>query len=62
VHTAALRRGYHALQLEMSKTNYMDDMETRYHEERAAQTAGILKKTLVQLARLLPDRSAAAHA
>lgn len=54
--------GYHALQLEMSKTNYLDDMETRYHEERAAQTAGILKKTLVQLARLLPNRSAAAHA
>lgn len=53
--------GYHALQLEMSKTNYMDDTETSYQEERAAQTAEMLQATLAQLAASLPERSDHGH-
>lgn len=53
--------GVHALQLEMSKTNYMDDTETQYHHDRAAGTARILQRTLQQLAHVLlskPSRHA----
>jgi N-formylglutamate deformylase len=34
-----------ALQLEMSKINYMDDTETRYDEVRADEMRGLLRKT-----------------
>ncbi|TRZ43755.1 N-formylglutamate amidohydrolase [Robertkochia solimangrovi] len=33
----------HALQLEMAKTNYMNDDETEYHEERAAAIRKVLQ-------------------
>lgn len=36
----------HALQLEMSKVNYMDDAEKRYDETRAGEMRLLLKKTL----------------
>lgn len=36
-------KNIHALQLEMAKTNYMDDSETKYHEERANATRATLK-------------------
>ena len=43
----------HALQLEMVKTNYMDDFETNYHPERAEKIRTILKETLVNLSETL---------
>jgi N-formylglutamate amidohydrolase len=36
----------HALQLEMSKINYMDDTETRYHPLRSKKMAELLYNTL----------------
>lgn len=45
--------GQHALQLEMSKINYMDDTETRYDPTRAAQMAELLYNTLARLSKLL---------
>jgi N-formylglutamate deformylase len=39
----------HALQLEMSKTMYMDDQEKNYHEERAAKMRDLLKAVLTEL-------------
>ena len=39
----------HALQLEMTKINYMDDGETQYDEERAGKMRGVLEKTLEKL-------------
>jgi N-formylglutamate amidohydrolase len=35
--------GIHAIQLEQAKTNYMDDDELKYHEERSVITREILK-------------------
>jgi N-formylglutamate deformylase len=35
----------HALQLEMTKVNYMDDGETKYHKERADKMRILLQKT-----------------
>jgi N-formylglutamate deformylase len=46
-------RGYHALQLEMSKVNYMDDSERRYHEERAYEMRNLLQDTLGRLAEIV---------
>lgn len=43
----------HALQLEMSKVNYMDDSETRYDESRANEMRALLQKTLRNLAGVL---------
>lgn len=43
----------HALQLEMSKVNYMDDTETKYDEARAGEMRTLLQKTLSNLAALL---------
>lgn len=43
----------HALQLEMSKINYMDDRETDFHRERAEQIAELLTDTLGRLANAL---------
>ena len=39
----------HALQLEMTKVNYMDDLETHYHEQRASEMRMLLKKTFQSL-------------
>jgi len=39
----------HALQLEMTKVNYMDDSETLYHEQRAGTMATLLKKCFHEL-------------
>jgi len=39
----------HALQLEMTKINYMDDTETQYHEERAGMMQRVLQKTFEKL-------------
>jgi N-formylglutamate deformylase len=39
----------HALQLEMSKVNYMDDAETKYDKKRADIVRNVLRKTLVEL-------------
>jgi N-formylglutamate deformylase len=43
----------HALQLEMTKVNYMDDSETRYDKVRADKMREILKRTLGELAEQL---------
>jgi len=45
--------GIHALQLEMTKVNYMDDSENNYHEPRAAAMAVLLKKCMSELISLL---------
>ena len=39
----------HALQLEMSKINYMDDSETRWMSSRATRIQDLLKRTLSNL-------------
>ncbi len=39
----------HALQLEMTKVNYMDDSETNFHEERAHKMRILLQKVFSQL-------------
>lgn len=39
----------HALQLEMAKTNYMDDSETFYHKAKANKIRAVLKETLINL-------------
>lgn len=43
----------HALQLEMAKTNYMDDSETEYHTDRANQTRETLKHVFEELIKVL---------
>jgi N-formylglutamate amidohydrolase len=43
----------HALQLEMSKVNYMTDDEVRYSEERAGKMRSLLQATFAQLIRRL---------
>lgn len=45
--------GSHALQLEMTKINYMDDSETEYHSTRAEKMAERLNNTLNGLAQAL---------
>ncbi|HRI77988.1 MAG TPA: N-formylglutamate amidohydrolase [Cyclobacteriaceae bacterium] len=39
----------HALQLEMTKVNYMDDTEKKYHPERADRMRDLLKKVFERL-------------
>lgn len=41
--------GIHALQLEMTKVNYMDDTETKYHLERAEKMQSLLKEMFTSL-------------
>jgi N-formylglutamate amidohydrolase len=48
--------GIHALQLEMSKVNYMDDAEKNYHPERAEKIRELLKRTFEQLINQLTNR------
>lgn len=43
----------HALQLEMSKVNYMDDTETKYDEVRANEMRTLLQKTFRNLAAVI---------
>lgn len=43
----------HALQLEMAKTNYMDDSETKFDETRAEKMRGTLKNMFSQLIKAL---------
>jgi N-formylglutamate deformylase len=44
---------YHALQLEMSKVNYMDDTENTYHEARANEMRALLEETLCHLSEMI---------
>lgn len=46
----------HALQLEMSKVNYMDDSEKKYDKTRADEMRELLKKTLGNLSDQLLQR------
>lgn len=43
----------HALQLEMTKVNYMDDSENHYHHGRADKIGDLLHKTLNNLTKAL---------
>lgn len=43
----------HALQLEMSKINYMDDEERNYHADRASRLQELLKRNFEELISLL---------
>lgn len=43
----------HALQLEMTKVNYMDDSETHYHPERAKKMGELLNNALSELGKTL---------
>jgi N-formylglutamate deformylase len=45
--------GQHALQLEMTKVNYMDNTETKYDKARADKMREVLKRTLSELAEQL---------
>lgn len=45
--------GLHALQLEMTKINYMDDQEMRFHPSRAEKMAELLNITLSDLGKTL---------
>ncbi len=45
--------GVHALQLEMSKVNYMDDDERQYDKARASRMRELLQRTLAALAERL---------
>ena len=45
----------HALQLEMSKVNYMDDSEKEYDGIRAEKIRGVLGKTLKSLSDILVE-------
>ena len=39
----------HAIQLEMTKVNYMDDSETLYDEKRATEVQGLLRSVFLKL-------------
>jgi N-formylglutamate deformylase len=47
----------HALQLEMSKVNYMDDTETMYDQNRAEKIRMLLKSTFTTLTALLTNEA-----
>jgi N-formylglutamate deformylase len=47
------RNNIHALQLEMTKVNYMDDAEKIYDSARADTMRELLKRTLAQLAEII---------
>lgn len=46
--------GIHALQLEMSKTNYMNDAEEEFDENRANEVRAVLQKALKAVIEVLP--------
>jgi N-formylglutamate deformylase len=45
-------KNVHALQLEMTKVNYMDDQQVRYDDSRASEIRAILKRTLGRLSEI----------
>jgi N-formylglutamate deformylase len=47
------KNNQHALQLEMSKINYMDDSETRYDQDRANKIKTLLRKVFGTLAEVM---------
>ncbi len=47
--------GQHALQLEMTKVNYMDDSERHYHPERATKMSAVLQQGFNNLATVLKN-------
>ncbi len=49
-HFGKPQNNIHALQLEMSKVNYLDDSETKYDNVRAGKMQELLKKTFGKLA------------
>lgn len=53
--------GVHALQLEMSKVNYMNDAENEYDSARAAVTANLLRSTLRGLAEVVAKEANRFH-
>ena len=55
-HFGKPEEGQHALQLEMSKINYMDDHETKYHPSRAANMRELLYAMLSDLGKTLIAR------
>ena len=52
-HYGVPQQEQHALQLEMSKINYMDDDENRYHPQRAKKMAELLYNTLSGISEML---------
>jgi N-formylglutamate amidohydrolase len=52
-HFGKPQESQHALQLEMNKTNYMDDTETKFHPGRASKIQDVLKKTFERLIGIL---------
>ena len=52
-HYGGPAQGRHALQLEMTKINYMDDQERMFHPARAEKIGQLLNNTLVDLAQTL---------
>lgn len=50
------KENQHALQLEMSKVNYMNDSETKYDKVRAEKMRDVLKRTLEELIISLSDK------
>lgn len=52
-HFGSPNQNRHALQLEMSKVNYMDDSETEYDSERAERMRIVLQKVFQNLIELL---------
>ncbi len=54
-HFGRPEKGFHALQLEMTQTNYMDDFEEEYDEDKAIRMRKLLRNLLTQLAQKLKD-------
>jgi N-formylglutamate deformylase len=50
-------KNQHALQLEMSKINYMDNTETRYDHDKAERIKALLQTTLATLTSLLTGKA-----
>jgi N-formylglutamate deformylase len=48
-HFGRPKKGIHALQLEMTKLNYMDDSETSYYEQKASTIATLLQACFHEL-------------
>ncbi|MFZ5972331.1 MAG: N-formylglutamate amidohydrolase [Bacteroidota bacterium] len=48
-------QNHHALQLEMTKVNYMDDAETGYDEKRAGNIRNVLKEVFRELIQCLHE-------
>jgi N-formylglutamate deformylase len=55
-HFGKPRTGVHALQLEMAKTNYMDDDELTFNESRADEVRKVLRPVFENLIEYLTDK------